>query len=134
MSKPRYKWWSYAKYMIRAYPERCAEYEAIHSTQMTQQLTGTPGGSGENRTVENIALRELPTNKQREYEAVRRAIRATLRLQTGELRMELIRLLFWKGTYTLAGAAQTVHISYPTAKRYSAAFIKLVGEFYGFLD
>lgn len=134
MSKPRYKWWSYAKHMIRAYPERCAEFEDIHSTQMTQKLTGLPSGGGDERTVENIALRQLPTNKQREYEAVRRAINATMRLQTGELRMELIKLLFWKGTYTLAGAAQAVHISYPTAKRYSAAFIKLVGEFYGFLD
>ena len=39
MSKPRYKWWGYARAMIRAYPERCndnereAVYEALQALE-----------------------------------------------------------------------------------------------------
>lgn len=116
MSKPRYKWWSYAKAMIRDYPALCREFSTISETNTS------------------VHVKDLPTNRQREYEAVRRAIVYTQHRPGAYQRMQLIDLLFWKRSHTLVSVAQKIHVSYPTAKRYSAEFIRLVGENYGFLD
>lgn len=134
MSKPRYDWWSYAKSMIRKYPALKAELAELHEVSTTAPLSGMPRGTDVKRQTETIAIRELPKNKQREYEAVRRAIVYTQHRPGAYQRMQLIDLLFWKRSHTLAGAAQKIHVSFPTAKRYSAEFIRLVGENYGFLD
>ena len=60
MSSPRYGWWSYAKAMIRAYPQLHREYEQLHSQKVTASISGMPGGGGASRTTEDIALRRLP--------------------------------------------------------------------------
>lgn len=134
MSKPRYGWWSYAKDMIRRYPALKAELAELHEVSTTAPLSDMPRGTDVGRQTETIAIRELPKNKQREYEAVRRAILHTQRQPGAYQRMQLIDLLFWKRSHTLAGVAQKIHVSYATARNYSAEFIRLVGENYGFFD
>lgn len=116
MSKPRYKWWSYAKAMIRDYPALCREFSTISKANTS------------------VRVKDLPTNRQREYEAVRRAILYTQLRPGAYQRMQLVDLLFWQRGNKLFGVAQKIHVSYPTAKRYSAEFIRLVGANYGFLD
>ena len=118
MSKPRYKWWSYAKTMIRDYPALCREFSTISEANTS------------------VHVKDLPTNRQREYEAVRRAIVYTQHRPGAYQRMQLIDLLFWKNpqTLTFVGVARQLYISVSTAKRYSADFILLVGKNYGFFD
>ena len=132
MSKPRYGWWSYAKYMCRKYPEHKAALVALRVPSTAAAITGTPGGSSPGRPTEQAALKELPPQQMRELEAVEAAIKDTMALPTGVERMELVDRVLFRKTHTLEGAALMGHISLPTAKRYHRDFIRSVGENYGF--
>lgn len=134
MSKPRYDWWPYVKGMIRRYPALKAEYADLHSTSMTADYSGMPRGSGGDRVLESVALRELPSTRQREYEAVRRAIEVTERYANGRDRLAVIQLVLWDKSHTLAGAALMVPCSEVTAWRWHSEFIRLVAKNYGLLD
>lgn len=132
MSKPRERWWPYAKNMIRAYPELKQEYEALHSQAVTADLSGVPHGGGASRTTEMIALRQLPETAQKEYDAVTKAIEITKKKPGGEHRIAVVDLVLMKGTHTIAGAAAKLHCSTETASNYHREFIYLVGYCYGF--
>ncbi len=134
MSKPRYDWWGYAKAVIRRYPALRAELQERQCPAMEIDYSGMPHGGGAVRSTELIAIRELPTQKQREYEAVRKAIEATERVPGGRDRIKVIDLVFWRRSHTLEGAALTIPCSYRTARRYHEEFIRMVGGNMGFLD
>jgi len=133
MSKPRYNWWPFALNMIRDYPVRKAEYNDLHDQKITADLTGMPGGGSAYRTVENIAVRLLPQQEQREFDAVHKAIEYTRILPDGSLRMKVIRLSLMGKVYSIPGAALVANISERTARRYRWQFVMLVGHTYGFL-
>jgi hypothetical protein len=118
--------------MIRAYPARKKEYEQLHEQSITASMTGMPGAGGISRGTEDIAVRELPFTRQREYEAVKRAVEATRRLPNGEQRLRIIDLVYWKRSHTLEGAGYKVGYAYKTARKIHGEFIKLVGRSYGF--
>lgn len=134
MSKPKYDWWAYVKGMIRRYPALKEEYADLHRQKVTPSYGGMPGGGGASRAVEDISLRELPATRQREYEAVKRAVEATERMTAGRDRMKVVDSVFWKRSHTLEGAALTIPCSYRTARRYHSEFIMLVATMYGLLD
>lgn len=127
MSKPRYRWWGYVKNVIRAYPELKREYDDLHTQSITANMFGTgANGGGVIRSMENIAMRELPGPKQSELNAVQKTIKLTEHLRTGKERLRLIDMVFWKRTHTLDGAAMALNISYDTAINYHGDFIMLV--------
>lgn len=135
MSKPRYRWWGYIKNVIRAYPRLKQEYEYLHEQSITPSMSGMPGGGGASRAVENIAIRELPGAKQREYEAVKRAVEATQRLDTGKETLDIVNLLFWKQKHRrIEDAAYEVGTAPRTARRYLWRFVMLVAKNYGLLS
>lgn len=134
MSKPRYDWWPYVKGMVRRYPALRAEYADLHSQSVTANYSGMPRSGGVSRGTEDIAVRELPTNSWREYEAVRRAIEQTERYQNGLQRLAIIRMVLWDRQYTLDGAALQIPCGIATAKRWHSEFVRLVASNYGFLD
>jgi hypothetical protein len=131
MSKPRYRWWGYVKAMIREYPALKARYADLKTPDMSPRLTGMPGRGGEGRPAEDMALRELGPTEQREYDAVRRAIEITERQPDGRCRLELIRLVYWRGTHTLRGAAAEIPVSDRTARRWHGRFVRTVAACYG---
>ena len=135
MSSPRYDWWPYVKGMIRRYPELCARQEELRRTKMFPNLTGMPSAHGQTSDpVADAALRELPEINRRELEAVRQAIDETLTMPNGKERLEMVRLVFWKKTHTLEGAAMKCHVSYVTARRWHGEFIKDVASAFGLLQ
>ena len=134
MSKPREIWWSYAKAMIRQFPALHEEYLDLHSQNVTANMSGMPGSGSASRTVENVALRSLPAVKQREHDAVMQAIDITRQMETGEERMKLVDLVYWKRQYTLEGAAMQINCSVSTALRYHGQFVHLVGNCAGLKD
>lgn len=134
MSKPRYDWWGYVKGMIRRYPQLKDELSDLRSTSLTANYCGMPGGSGTSRTTEAIAIRELPTTRQREYEAVRQAIATTERYKDGRDRLKVIRLVMWDRSHTLEGAALQVPCSIWTAQNWHCEFVRLVASYFGLLD
>ena len=134
MSKPRYKWWGYIRGVIRAYPELKREYEELHRQSITAGIGGMPSGGDVTRGTENIAVRELPYTKQREYEAVRRAIEATNRMTNGSQRLRIIDMVYWKRSHTVEGAAMRVGYSPDRGKQLHGDFIRLVAKNYGLMD
>lgn len=134
MSSPRYRWWAYAKAMVRAYPSLKREYDDLHTQSVTAAASGMPGSSAPTRGTEEIAIRELPSTRQREYEAVRRAVEATARMRNGVERLRIIELVYWKHSHTLAGAGLTVGYGYDRAKQIHREFILTVAAAYGLLD
>lgn len=134
MSRPRYDWWSYVKGMIRRYPTLKEQYADLHSQSMTANYSGMPRSGGVSRGTETVAVRELPGTKQREYEAVRRAIEQTEQYSNGRERLKVIKLVFWDRSHTLEGAAMVVPCHYKTAQGWSNTFIRLVAKKYGLMD
>lgn len=134
MSKPRYKWWGYIRGVVRAYPELKREYEELHRQSLAAGIGAMPTGGGVSRGTEDIAVRELPYTKQREYEAVRRAIEATKRMTNGAQRLRIIELVYWKRSHTVEGAAMYVGYSPDRGKQLHGDFIRLVAKNYGLMD
>ena len=133
MSNPRYDWWTYAKGMIRRYPQLKREYEDLHTMGTTSNYSGMPR-SFAGRTLECISLRELPLTSQREYEAVRRAIQITQRYANAKDRLYVIDGVFWRQSHSLQGMALLVPCHYKTAQGWHNVFIRLVAKEYGLMD
>jgi len=74
-------------------------------------------------------MRRFPdqTNDE-ETRAVKAAIEETELLPDGADRMKVIRMVFFRETHTLQGAALNVPCSYETAKRWTQQFIKAVAR------
>lgn len=134
VSKPRYKWWGYVKGMIRDYPALKERYAELHNTSMVADYSGMPRGGCGGRVLESVALRELPSTSQREYEAVRKAVATTERYRNGGDRLKVVRLVLWDRSHTLEGAALQVPCHINTVTLWHTQFIKLVGAYYGLMD
>ena len=128
MSRPRYKWWSYVKWMIRLYPERVAELRRRQEAAVTPNYNAMPGGSEPSRTTEELGTASLGRAVDREVVAVRRAIEETERMSTGEIRMGIIDLVYWKKTHTVPGACLACTVAERTGRRYHADFVYLVAK------
>lgn len=78
--------------------------------------------------------KDLSGVAKREYEAVQAAIEATERMDDGETRLKVIRLVHFEGTYTLEGAALSVPCSERTAAYWQRKFFEMVARNRGLLD
>ena len=127
MSKPRYRWWGYARNMIRDYPILKETWNDLHSQSMTANYSGMPKGGGPSRTVESIALRQMTSDDQQDYDAVSKAIELIKLRPDGEEWLALIRYVYWNGReHPVRDAAPQLNISEPTAYRWHAGFVRLV--------
>ena len=134
MSKPRYRWWGYVRNVIRAYPELKKEYEALHQQSITANMSGEHGGNSVSRGTENVALRELPRTKQKEYDAVSQAIEITKKFPNSAQRLKIIELVYWKKTHTVEGAAMLTGYGADRGKQIHGDFVRLVAKCYGLMD
>ena len=118
---------------VRDYPGLKQEYEELHRQSLSADISGMPKGSAAGRTVESIALRELPPDDQKDYDAVTQAIRITKHMKDGERRLALIKYVYWyEKEHKVKDAAPVLYISESTAKRWHGDFIKQVAEFRDF--
>lgn len=105
MSKPRERWWGYARGMIRDYPELEKMY------------------------IEGKCQSE---DDARDYHAVRRAIEDTQMLADGQRHIDLITLAYWsRRNMLLKDVALRLNISEQTAKLWHRDFVRLVGRYRG---
>ena len=129
MSSPKHPWWSTARQAVRNYPIWKAELEQLHSQSVTAGEGGLPSGGEASRKTENIALRQLPPAKQREYDSVNRAVEITSLMPDGDRRVEMIRQMYWRGNkMDISAVVYRIGIAEATGKRWHGAFIYLVGE------
>ena len=133
MSSPRYRWWGFVRHMIRDYRGLKAAYDDLHDQSISADISGMPRSGGSSRAVESIALRTLPKDDQEVYDAVSRAVEITELLPDGELRLALIRFVYWgQGWRRVEDAQLVLPISKRTAVRWHGDFVRLVGKCYGF--
>ena len=132
MSKPRDNWRPWVINVLRDYYLFKRIEKEAHSIRVTAQYNKCRGGGGTSRTTEQAALRSgLTRQQERELDAVEKAIKTTRRGADGKVRMKVVELVYFRGTHTIEGAAQTVHVSYTTAWRWTDNFVRLVGKYLG---
>lgn len=78
--------------------------------------------------TEDLALKELPPDEQREHDAVERALRIAKGWKNGEAQIKLIELIYFKQTHNLLGASQVVGYSYDRSKQLVRQFQRLVAR------
>ena len=152
MAEKRHKdkpaWWNYVKWVIRQYPLLNSKLETPLEPKLGG-VSGTPytivGKNGEKETalsfegrasgmvsspVEQCVIHDLPRKEQRRFDAVEKAIIFTKVRHPSDYapRLEIINLVYFKQTYTLAGAAMRVGCHPNTAGAWQAEFIRLVAE------
>lgn len=132
MSRSRRGWWGYVKWIVRDQPLKKRELAEILSSRGAAS-DGTPRSTEARRTTEDQALRGFSGLKAREFDAVERAVERTRQMKTGDLRLRIIDLVFWKQSHTLHGAALRCHVSYDTAQNWHGDFIRLVARYMGFI-
>lgn len=77
---------------------------------------------------------DLSGIEKRNFEAVQAAIEATGRMADGESRLKVIRLVHWKRTHQLGGAALAVPCGRRTAAYWQRQFFEMVAQNRGLLD
>lgn len=104
LKKRKTNWWHGIKAIIREYPSYI---------NCEDKLTGA---------------------KRADFEAVKKAVAQTRALRNGEMRLELIDLVFWKKSHTLSGAATHFPFCEREVQQWHADFIRQVGRNRGLID
>lgn len=141
-------WWNYTKSIIREYPI----LKKMIETPLEPNISGNPGtpytiiGPGGQREmavsfdgrrsgpptspVEQCVIHDLPRKLQRKFDAVENAISKTKKMHPTDYRprLQIIDLVYFKGTHTIAGAALRVGCHPNTAGAWQAEFIRMVAE------
>lgn len=131
MSRRDYPWWGDVKRLIEQYPElKEAMRDQLPAAATAQYGPLTPQ-SAPGRVLESLVVKRLSRREAAEIEAVEAAIRETARKPTGEARLAIIDLVYWRKSHRLYGAAMEIGYSEIQAKRYSAEFIRLVAFYLG---
>lgn len=127
MSKQRYWWWGSIRNALRAYPRLKQQYEAPNVAVTARYAEGVGHGSDPGRTTETAALQRLYDGDYKVYLAIKAAIDETAQMETGQARLKLIELIYWKRYWkTIEGAAYEVGYSTQRAKEIHGEFIRLV--------
>lgn len=127
MSKPRYWWWGSIQNALRAYPRLKQQYEAPDVAVTARYAEGIGHNSAPGRTTETAALERLHDGDYKVYLAIKAAIDETAQMETGQARLKLIELIYWKRYWkTIEGAAYEVGYSTQRAKEIHGEFIRLV--------
>lgn len=134
MSKPRYWWWGSVQNALRAYPRLKQQYEAPNVAVTARYAEGVGRNSAPGRTTETAALERLYDGDYKVYLAIKAAIDETAQMETGQARLKLIELIYWKRYWkTIEGAAYEVGYSKDRAKELHTEFVRLVGHYMGYI-
>ena len=124
-----YRWRARARAAIKRYPELLQAEADLRAGKITPAYSGIPGGGSASRTTELLAMRELPKDARRDLDAVRLALDTIKRYRNGDLRKQLVELVYWRKTHTVDGAAMVLHVSPRTAHEWDRGFIELVDAY-----
>lgn len=117
-------WRSEARGALRAYPR-------IISRRGEQQITPAYGGvavqHSASRTTEAAALRgRLSEREERIVAAVELALEMQRHYHNAAERLLMVRLVYWRRTHTLEGAAVETHYSVEAVKRWNSEILTAV--------
>lgn len=132
MSKRGHWWWGAIQAALRLYPELRQRY-STPDNRLTAQYTAQTSCGGAGRAVEQLTMERLSDGDYAVYRAISDAVRETARMGTGDARLAIIDLVYWRRTRTLQGAALDVGYSYDRAREFHQEFIRLVAFYMGYL-
>lgn len=134
MSKPRYWWWGSIQNALRAYPKLKQRYETPDAALTARYAEVVGHDSAPGRTTETAALQRLYDGDYKVYLAIKAAVEETEQMETGQARLAIIELIYWKRYWkTIEGAAYEVGYSKDRAKEMHTEFIRLVGHHMGYI-
>lgn len=124
-------WRKRARDIIRAYPDLKQKEMELKTVRITHATNGSVvAPSGFSRNTEDAALKELTPDEKRKLDAVNGAIETTGRYRNGDLRLQIIGMVYWKRSHSLEGAAMRCHVSERTAYSWHNDFVALVDAYY----
>lgn len=130
LSKPKYKWWGYVRWMVREYPRYRELLSDIKEVNVSPVLSHEPRRKNIiTDPTSRAALLSLPPTAQKEYDAVEKALN-----DADERVIKMIDLVYWKKTHTVIGAGKTVFLEEAQAKRLHKEFIYSIARNYGLLS
>ena len=101
----------------REYKDEIQQYWADMIPSATPKYTDGKGGGEVSRNAENTALRIATSPYLMQIERSCKAIEYVLK-NTDDIDRKLVELVYWKQAYTVAGAAQLLHMNTVTAYRH----------------
>lgn len=134
------RWIDKAREVAKEYRHNCQELRALREAEdgLQARSQGTPVMCGKvSRPVEAEVERRQMQERRRYLEqatgAVEYAIDKVMEKPQGMITFNLFHMVYYDGTHKLYGAAQELHISEITAKRYNRFFLKMVAVAMGYL-
>lgn len=119
-------WRAQARQAAYDYPGLRTALRDLQSMSITPSLSGMPGGGGEHRSTEDAALRQLPPDDQRRFDAVSQALSISEHLTSGLSRVRMIELVYFRRSHTVEGAAMQIPCSVQTAWTWNNDFLLLI--------
>lgn len=119
-------WRREARHALRIYP-KLKRKQAETDQQTTPIYGGVVVQHEASRTTEQAALRSTLTEEElRVIEAVEIAVDMQRKYPNGAEREKMIRLVYWRRTHTLTGAALEVNYSIEAVKRWNTEILTAV--------
>lgn len=101
----------------------------LQKTSTTPPYEAVIKGSEIGRTTETAALRQLPPAEELWVDAIQQATEEIMRHKDGKDVMEIVRMVDYRRTHSVEGAAQALHMDRVTAWRRRARFIYCVAKY-----
>ena len=98
-----------------------------------QDFYAVPGSGGNGRTIERLAMAELPPQEERILDAVERALELAELAPNGPTRVKILQEYHFHGGL-LASIADRHYVGEATAKRWNAVFMRTVAAELGYLQ
>ena len=120
-------WRTEARAALRAYPKAKRKQSETGEMQITPIYGGSAVQHSASRTTENVALRvKLTPYEENIISAVEFMMRMQQAYPNAEERFRMIRLVYFKRTHTLVGAADQCHYSERAVKGWNNEILTAV--------
>lgn len=133
-------WIDRARWDAKEYRSNCIELQRLKELRMlpvSSKRIPVKGGKISKPVEAAVEQSESVAREvylQRSVDAVQYAMEQVLKKPQGELTIKLFDMVYYNRSYTLYGAARTLHIGEATAKRYNRYFLKMIAEFMGYIE
>lgn len=125
------EWKRTARSAAYDYPELYARLRELRRARITAPIENNPGGSGNSRKTEEVALRELPEAEMLRLNAVEHALKLCGLYGNAEKRRRLVALVYFRRSHSVCGAGMKLGVSQHTAELWNRDFLTAV---YGYLE
>ena len=121
-------WIDRARWDAKEYRSNCIELQRLKELRMlpaSSERAVVKGGKISKPVEVAVERSESVAREaylQRSVDAVQYAMEQVLKKPQGELTIKLFDMVYYYRSHTLYGAAQVLHVSVETAKRYNKAF------------